>query len=96
MCLSSSPAGQLAGFFGEQMKTGRVAEIPVQLRAQVVSLRKTNMSVMDICERLRIEKSSERNAVSKICAEPGLRRYQLGIESFNSGSSHRIKRGTWA
>jgi hypothetical protein len=77
-------------------RTAKVSPIPVQLRSQIVSLRKTGMSVMAICERLGIDKSSERNAVSQICAEPELRRYQVGIESVNNGSSHRIKTGHWA
>ena len=77
-------------------RTARIAPIDVQLRAQIVSLRKTHMTASEICDRLHIDKSSERNAVSQICAEPELRRYQVGIESFNNGSSHRIKAGNWA
>jgi len=61
-------------------RTARVSLLPVQLRAQVVSLRKTAMNVNDICDRLGIVKSSERNAVSLICAEPGLRVFGYGIE----------------
>lgn len=74
----------------------RIASLPVQLRAQVISLRKTSMGVNEICDRLGITKSSERNAVSAICDEKELRRYKVGIDSFNPGSSHRIKTGTWA
>lgn len=78
-------------------RAAKSSPIPAQLRSQIVSLRKTGMSVMAICERLRIEKSSERNAVSQICAEPELRRYQVGIESPGQNSSpHRLRRGTWA
>lgn len=46
------------------MKRGytRIADLPVQLRAQVVSLRRCGHDVLTICDRLRIEKSSERNA----------------------------------
>lgn len=77
-------------------RTARIAPIPAQLRAQVVSLRKTGMSCLDICTRLHIDKSSERNAVSQICAEPELRRYQVGIESGPHNSPHRLRVGTWA
>lgn len=61
-------------------RTSRIAELPVGMRGQVVSLRKGGMSVNAICSRLQIEKSSERNAVSAICAEPGLRAYGHSIE----------------
>lgn len=74
----------------------RVALLPVQLRAQVISLRKTGMNVAEICDRLGITKSSERNGVSAICAEKELRRYQVGIESGPHASPHRIRVGTWA
>lgn len=59
------------------MKRGstKIAELPVQLRAQVVSLRRCGHDVLTICDRLHIDKASERNAVSAICAEPALRRY---------------------
>ena len=54
--------------------------IDVQLRAEVVSLRRAGMMVNDICQRLNLHKSSERAAVEQICdALP--RRYQVGIES---------------
>jgi hypothetical protein len=64
------------------MKRGstKIAELPVQLRAQVVSLRRCGHDVLTICERLHIDKPSERNAVTKICAEPGLRAYGHSIE----------------
>jgi hypothetical protein len=69
--------------------------VDVQLRAQVVSLRRAGMLVNDICQRLDLHKSSERMAVEMICdALP--RRFQVGIESFNNGSNHRIKTGSWA
>lgn len=74
----------------------RVALLPVQLRAQVISLRKTGMNVAEICDRLAITKSSERNGVSAICAEKELRRYQAGIESGPHNSPHRIRTGNWA
>ncbi len=77
-------------------RTARVSPLPIQLRAQVVSLRKTGMNVMDICARLGIEKSSERNAVSQLCADPSLRRFQVGIESGPHSSPHRIRTGNWA
>ena len=59
----------------------KLADLPVQLRAQVVSLRRCGHDVLTICDRLHIEKSSERNAVSQICAEPGLRVYSKCIET---------------
>ena len=64
------------------MKRGytKIAELPVQLRAQVVSLRRCGHDVLTICERLRLDKASERNAVSQICAEPGLRAYGHGTD----------------
>lgn len=77
-------------------RTSRIAPIDVQLRAQIVSLRKTHMTASEICDRLHIEKSSERNAVSQICAERELRRYQVGIESGPHNSPHRIRTGNWA
>jgi hypothetical protein len=77
-------------------RTARVSTLPIQLRAQVVSLRKTGMNVMDICARLGIEKSSERNAVSQLCADPALRRFQVGIESGPHSSPHKIRTGNWA
>ena len=39
-------------------RTTRIAPIDVQLRAQIVSLRKTHMTASEICDRLHIEKSS--------------------------------------
>jgi hypothetical protein len=64
------------------MKRGstKIAELPVQLRAQVVSLRRCGHDVLTICDRLHVDKPSERNAVSKICAEPGLRAYAHGMD----------------
>jgi hypothetical protein len=64
------------------MKRGstKIAKLPVGMRGQVVSLRKAAMSVNEICNRLGIDKPSERNAVSAICAEPGLRAYGHSIE----------------
>jgi hypothetical protein len=64
------------------MKRGstKIAELPVQLRAQVVSLRRCGHDVLTICDRLHIDKPSERNAVTKICAEPGLRAYAHGMD----------------
>ena len=64
------------------MKRGstKIAELPVQLRAQVVSLRRCGHDVLTICDRLHIDKQSERNAVSAICAEPGLRAYAHGMD----------------
>ncbi len=61
-------------------RSTRIADLPVGMRGQVISLRKGGMAVNDICRRLGIEKSSERNAVSEICAEPGLRAYGHSIE----------------
>jgi len=54
--------------------------IDVQLRAQVVSLRRAGMMVNDICQRMDLHKASERAAVQQICdALP--RKYQVGIDS---------------
>lgn len=69
--------------------------IDVQLRAQVVSLRRAGMMVNDICQRLELHKSSERAAVQMIC-ESLPRRYQVGIESGPHHSPHRIRTGNWA
>jgi hypothetical protein len=69
--------------------------VDVQLRAQVVSLRRAGMLVNDICQRLDLHKSSERMAVEMICdALP--RRFQVGIESGPHNSRHRIRTGNWA
>jgi hypothetical protein len=64
------------------MKRGstKIAQLPVGLRGQIVSLRRAGFAVHDICTRLCIEKPSERNAVSQICAEPGLRAYAHGMD----------------
>lgn len=64
------------------MKRGstKIAQFPVGLRGQIVSLRKAGMNCADICARLQLDKPSERNAVSAICAEPGLRPYGHSIE----------------
>lgn len=58
----------------------RAVEIPPDVRRQIVEYRRKRMSVNDICYRLGFEKSSERNAVIKICDEPGLRPYQFALE----------------
>lgn len=55
--------------------TNRIAKLPVGVRGNVISLREGGMCVNDICTRLGLDKASERNAVSAICAEPALRRY---------------------
>jgi hypothetical protein len=49
------------------MKRGstKIAELPVGLRGQIVSLRKAGMNCADICARLQLDKPSERNAVTK-------------------------------
>lgn len=60
--------------------TNRIAQLPVGVRGQVVSLRQAGRSCLEICERLGLDKASERNAVSAICAEPALRRYGHGFE----------------
>lgn len=43
------------------------ANLSVQVRAQIVSLRRGGMLVSDICNRLGLSKSSEREAVLAIC-----------------------------
>lgn len=58
----------------------KIADLPAQLRSQVVSLRRCGHDVLTICELLRVDKPSERNAVSAICAEPGLRVFGKSIE----------------
>jgi hypothetical protein len=58
----------------------KIATLPVGLRGQIVSLRKAGMNCADICSRLQLDKQSERNAVSQICAEPGLRAYGHGTD----------------
>lgn len=55
--------------------TNRIAKLDIGVRGQIVSLRQAGRSCLEICERLGLEKQSERNAVSAICAEPALRRY---------------------
>ena len=60
--------------------TNRIAKLPVGLRGQIISLRQAGKSCLEIAERLGLEKQSERNAVSAICAEPELRRYGHGFE----------------
>lgn len=55
--------------------TNRIAPLDTATRGQIVSLRQAGRSCLEICERLGLDKQSERNAVSAICAEPALRRY---------------------
>lgn len=58
----------------------KIAYIDPPTRSQIVSLRSAGKDVNTICARLDLHKPSERNAVSQICAEPGLRAYGRGIE----------------
>lgn len=58
----------------------RIASLTLDVRRRVVEYRRTGASVNDICDRLHIDKTSERNAVTKICAEPGLRAFGHGID----------------
>lgn len=60
--------------------TNRIAALDVATRGQIVSLRKAGMYPAAIAERLGLEKQSERNAVSAICNEPGLRIYGKSFE----------------
>ena len=64
------------------MKRGstKIAQLDVDQRIRVVELRRKYKSVNDICLRLGLDKASERNAVSQICAEPGLRAYAHGMD----------------
>lgn len=62
------------------MRGHRLAPIDVATRGQIVSLRRAGMCPSDICERLGLEKQSERNAVSAICNEPRLRVYGKSFE----------------
>lgn len=58
----------------------RIAKLPVDVRRDVVSLRQAGKCPKDIWERLGLTKTSEQNAVTEICSEPGLRVYGHGIE----------------
>lgn len=60
--------------------TNRIAKLPVGVRGQIISLRQAGRSCLEICERLGLDKASERNAVSAICNEPGLRIYGKSFE----------------
>ena len=60
--------------------TNRIAKLEIGVRGQIVSLRQAGRSCMEICERLGLDKQSERNAVSAICNEPGLRIYGKSFE----------------
>lgn len=60
--------------------TNRIAQLPVDVRSQVVSLRQAGKCPMEIWTRLGLEKRSEQNAVSAICAEPELRKYGKSFE----------------
>jgi hypothetical protein len=60
--------------------TNRIAKLEMGVRGQVMSLRRAGRSCLEICERLGLDKASERNAVSAICAEPELRKYSKGFE----------------
>jgi hypothetical protein len=67
-----------------------IYKIPVQLRSQIVSLRRAGMMVNDICIRLDLHRSCEREAVIRVCDELP-RRFQVGIES--TGPVHRSQNG---
>ena len=60
--------------------TNRIAPLDTATRGQIVSLRKAGLCAAAIAERLGLEKQSERNAVSAICNEPGLRIYGKSFE----------------
>jgi hypothetical protein len=64
------------------MKRGstKIAHLDVDIRIRVAELRRKYKSVNEICFRLGLDKPSERNAVTKICAEPGLRAYAHGMD----------------
>lgn len=60
---------------------GRIAKLDLATRTQAVSLRRHGWTPLDICARLGLEKQSELNAVSELCArDKTLRRYQFGME----------------
>lgn len=65
---------------GARAGTSRVAVLGEQLESQVISLRRAGYHGSRICEALRLERQSERNAVAELLARPGLRRYQRGPE----------------
>lgn len=69
--------------------TNRIAPLDTATRSQIVSLRKAGMCASAIAERLGLDKQSERNAVSAICNEPGLRIYG---KSFEVGGTIRAGR----
>lgn len=78
------------------MKTSRVAYLAPDVCQRIDDLRRQRLCVSEICDRLGITKSSEMNAVSVFCADPSLRRFQVGIESGPHSSPHRIRTGNWA
>lgn len=65
---------------GARAGTSRVAKLDEQLASQVISLRRLGYHGSRICDALRLERQSERNAVMELLARPGLRRYQRGPE----------------
>ena len=67
------------------------APISLQLRAQVVSLRRAGMDVNSICHRLGMEKSTERQAVSMIC-DTLPRKYGMGGLT-TPGPAHKWRGG---
>jgi len=71
----------------------KIARLDVTTRSQVICLRQGGMYPAQIAERLGLLKTSELNAIREICAEPGLRRYQRGIETVGEGKTRSYKRG---
>ena len=60
---------------------GRIAKLDLATRAKAVSLRRHGWTALDICARLGLERQSELNAVTELCArDKTLRRYQFGTE----------------
>ena len=63
------------------MQMGKIVQLDLLTRSQVIHLRRSNMCVIDICNQLNLTKQSEINAVSNLCARnKQLRRYQFGID----------------
>jgi hypothetical protein len=65
------------------MKRGstKIAQLHFTVEDQVRKLRRGDMKVYEICERLGLHKKSEENRVRQICDEPGLKPFMAGLDS---------------
>jgi DNA-binding transcriptional MerR regulator len=68
--------------------------IDFQLRSQVVTLRKLGFTVNDIAQQLDMTSSTDRQAISAICQEKGMRPYGRGVDV--SGPVTRRSGNYWA